>query len=147
MSDDLLLSRQLCFAVQSAARAVERRYGALLAPLGLTYPQYLVMLALWERDDRTVSDLGAALHLDSGTLTPLLKRMEAAGRLTRSRDPQDERQLRVRLTGPGRALRDQAVAIPAAIAAASGLTPDGVAALRDALRRLGDAMRPGRPGP
>ncbi|MFN3614965.1 MAG: MarR family winged helix-turn-helix transcriptional regulator [Rubrimonas sp.] len=142
MSDDLLLSRQLCFAVLSAARAFERRYAALLAPLGLTYPQYLVMLALWARDDQTLRDLGAALHLDSGTLTPLLKRMEAAGHVTRARDREDERLLRVRLTDAGRALRDRAAAIPAAVAASTGLSPAELAALRDAMRRLGDAVRP-----
>jgi DNA-binding MarR family transcriptional regulator len=142
MSDDLLLSRQLCFAIQSAARAFERRYAALLAPLDLTYPQYLVMLALWERDGQTLRDLGAALHLDSGTLTPLLKRMEAAGHVSRARDPYDERLLRVRLTDAGRALRARAEPIPAAIAASAGLPPAQLAALRDAMRRLGDAVRP-----
>ena len=89
--DPLLLDRQICFPLYAATNLLNRRYGPVLRPLGLTYPQYLVMLVLWEEEPQTVGGLGARLYLDSGTLTPLLKRMEAAGHVTRSRDPDDER--------------------------------------------------------
>jgi DNA-binding MarR family transcriptional regulator len=114
MSDQLLrLDRQLCFALYAASRAMTRAYGPVLEPLGLTYPQYLVMLVLWETDDRTVGELGDRLGLDSGTLTPLLKRLEQRELIGRSRDPADERVVRIRLTDAGRALRDQATPRPA----------------------------------
>jgi DNA-binding MarR family transcriptional regulator len=114
MSDQLLrLDRQLCFALYAASRAMTRAYGPVLEPLGLTYPQYLVMLVLWETDDRTVGELGDRLGLDSGTLTPLLKRLEQRELIGRSRDPADERVVRIRLTDAGRALRDQATHVPA----------------------------------
>ena len=89
--DPLLLDRQICFPLYAATNLLNRRYGPVLRPLGLTYPQYLVMLVLWEEEPQTVGGLGTRLYLDSGTLTPLLKRMEAAGHVTRSRDPDDER--------------------------------------------------------
>src|SRR5204863_1371496 len=98
----------LCFAIYSAGHAFNRIYKPLLAALDLTYPQYLVMVALWSRDDQTVGGLGEKLLLESSTLTPLLKRLEVSGHLTRSRDPADERQVRVRLTDRGSALREQA---------------------------------------
>ena len=106
---ELLLDNQLCFALYSASLAMTKLYKPLLDALGLTYPQYLVMLSLWERDGLTVSELGERLFLDSGTLTPLLKRLEAAGLLVRLRDVQDERRVRITLTGQGRALRDRLV--------------------------------------
>lgn len=141
---ELALTRQLCFAIHATARALDRRYATLLAPLGLTYPQYLAMLALWEGDGPTLRDLGAALHLDSGTLTPLVKRLEAAGLVTRARDPHDERLLRVRLTDAGRTLRAQAQAIPSTVAALSGLSTEEIARLHEAVTALGRAMRPPR---
>lgn len=117
--DWLALDRQLCFALYSASLAMTKLYTPLLAPLGLTYPQYLVMLSLWEHDAVTVSALGQRLHLDSGTLTPLLKRLELAGHLGRQRDIADERRVQVRLTARGRALKRQARQIPPAIACAA----------------------------
>ena len=98
----------LCFAVYSASHAFNRLYKPLLDELGLTYPQYLVMVTLWERDDRTVGEIGERLFLESNTLTPLLKRMEAAGLVSRSRDPADERQVRLRLTAEGKGLVEKA---------------------------------------
>ena len=103
--DALRLSEFLCFAVYSASHAFNRVYKPLLDELGLTYPQYLAMVLLWERDDQTVGSLGEKLFLESSTLTPLLKRLEALGHIRRTRDPNDERQVRVRLTDKGRAIR------------------------------------------
>jgi DNA-binding MarR family transcriptional regulator len=117
--DWLALDRQLCFALYSASLAMTKLYTPLLAPLGLTYPQYLVMLALWEEDGVTVSALGQRVHLDSGTLTPLLKRLELAGHLSRQRDAEDERRVRVHLSPSGRALKTLARQIPPAIACAA----------------------------
>jgi MarR family transcriptional regulator, organic hydroperoxide resistance regulator len=111
----------LCFEVYLANHAFNRVYKPLLDKLHLTYPQYLVMVLLWERDSQTVGELGATLSLESNTLTPLLKRVEALGHIKRSRDPADERQVRVRLTERGRALRAKALHIPGCILAASGL--------------------------
>jgi DNA-binding MarR family transcriptional regulator len=119
----------LCFAIYSAGHALNRVYKPLLDELGVTYPQYLVMVLLWETDDQTVGSLGEKLFLESSTLTPLLKRLEALGHLQRSRDPSDERQVRVRLTKTGRALRAKALRIPACINDAAGLK-------REDLRRL-----------
>lgn len=119
----------LCFAIYSAGHALNRVYKPLLDELGVTYPQYLVMVLLWKTDDQTVGSLGEKLFLESSTLTPLLKRLEALGHLQRSRDPSDERQVRVRLTKTGRALRAKALRIPACINDASGLK-------REDLRRL-----------
>jgi DNA-binding MarR family transcriptional regulator len=101
----LQLDNQVCFALYSASLAMTKLYKPLLEDIGLTYPQYLVMLVLWEGDQLMVSELGERLYLDSGTLTPLLKRLEAAGLLTRLRDAQDERRVRIALTDAGRALR------------------------------------------
>jgi MarR family transcriptional regulator, organic hydroperoxide resistance regulator len=128
-ADWLALDHQLCFALYAASLAMTKAYKPLLAPLDLTYPQYLVMLVLWEMDGDsdsanpaegiTVSQLGERLTLDSGTLTPLLKRLQAQGRLQRQRDPADERRVRLRLTSTGRALRALALPIPQAIACAT----------------------------
>lgn len=118
--DWLQLDRQLCFALYSASLAMTKIYKPLLEPLGLTYPQYLVLLALWERDGLAVNELGERLFLDSGTLTPLLKRLEAAGLVQRSRDATDERRVLLQLTAAGRALKRRAAAVPRSIAAASG---------------------------
>jgi DNA-binding MarR family transcriptional regulator len=115
----LQLDNQLCFALYSTSLAMTKLYKPLLADLGLTYPQYLVMLVLWERDGVTVSELGERLYLDSGTLTPLLKRLEAAGHLSRIRDVQDERRVHISLTAAGRKLKTRAAKIPACILSAS----------------------------
>jgi len=136
----LKLDDFLCFEVYSANHAFNRVYQQLLDKLHLTYPQYLVMALLWERDDQTVGELGARLSLESNTLTPLLKRLETLGPIQRSRDPADERQVRVRLTESGRSLRAKALHIPGCILAASGLDVrtsqqlmTGIATLRRAL--------------
>ncbi|HEV2676931.1 MAG TPA: MarR family transcriptional regulator [Aliidongia sp.] len=131
-----MLSNQLCFAVYAAAHAFNKTYKSLLEPLDLTYPQYLVMLVLWEGDDLTVKELGERLFLDSGTLTPLLKRLETAGRVRRMRDPSDERQVRITLTDAGRALRDKAAAVPPALLCATGLDVPSAVGLKDELARL-----------
>jgi DNA-binding MarR family transcriptional regulator len=115
----LLLDNQLCFALYSTSLAMTKLYKPLLDELGLTYPQYLVMLALWETDGVTVSQLGERLTLDSGTLTPLLKRLEAAGFITRVRSAEDERRVHVTLTAAGRRLKARAARIPPCIAAAT----------------------------
>ena len=115
--DDLI-----CFAVYSAGHAFNRVYKPLLDELGLTYPQYMVMISLWAKDDQTVGELGELLFLESSTLTPLLKRLETIGYLTRSRDPADERQVRIRLSNAGRALQKKARDIPRCILEASGLS-------------------------
>ena len=132
----LALDHQLCFALYSSSLAMTKLYKPLLAPLGLTYPQYLVMLALWETDDLSVSQLGERLWLDSGTLTPLLKRLEAAGLLQRQRDAGDERRVRLQLTSAGRRLREQAEAIPRAIACASSCELDEISRLTQQLKTL-----------
>ena len=136
----LLLASQLCFAVYSTAHALNRVYKPLLEGLGLTYPQYLVMLILWERDGLTVSEIGERLHLDSGTLTPLLKRLEGAGLVRRARDAEDERQVRVALTPRGRALREKAKPIPAAIACAAGQSGEALQRLKGELVALRDEL-------
>ncbi|MCA3241256.1 MAG: MarR family transcriptional regulator [Rubrivivax sp.] len=118
----LALDRQLCFALYASSMAMTKLYKPLLEPLGLTYPQYLVMLVLWERDGLGVGEIGERLALDSGTLTPLLKRLEQAGLVLRLRDADDERRVRVALSATGRALRSHAEAVPQAIASASGCT-------------------------
>src|SRR5262245_57775875 len=106
--DALLLEQQLCFALYNASRALIRAYGPLLEPLGLTYPQYLAMLILWEEKSASVKKLGERLALDSGTLTPLLKRLEQRGLVTRRRDTEDERVVRIELTPEGQKLRSKA---------------------------------------
>ncbi|WP_273727438.1 MarR family winged helix-turn-helix transcriptional regulator [Brucella gallinifaecis] len=116
----LNLSDMVCFAIYSTANALTRAYQPILSKLELTYPQFLVMIVLWEQDNRTVSEIGAKLNLDSGTLTPLLKRLESAGHIARRRDPQDERQVRITLTDQGRALRTEAEAIPEQVFCALG---------------------------
>ncbi|NKY20098.1 MarR family winged helix-turn-helix transcriptional regulator [Tsukamurella spumae] len=114
-ADPLALERQVCFALALANRAVLSVYRPILAPMGLTHPQYLVMLALWDSSPRSVKDLAATLQLDSPTLSPLLKRLEAQGLLTRGRAADDERRIDVELTEAGRALREQALAVPPAV--------------------------------
>jgi DNA-binding MarR family transcriptional regulator len=129
-------SEFLCFAIYAASHAFTRVYKPLLDAVGLTYPQYLVMVQLWKKDDQTVGNLGDRLFLESSTLTPLLKRLEALGVLRRSRDPDDERQVRIRLTDHGRSLRHRAADIPRCIAAASGLTSGDARRLLDEMTAL-----------
>ncbi|MGL4289559.1 MAG: MarR family winged helix-turn-helix transcriptional regulator [Phreatobacter sp.] len=139
-NDGLKLSDQLCFAVYSAAHAFNRVYKPHLERLGLTYPQYLVMLVLWEQDDQTVKAIGERLALDSGTLTPLLKRLEAAGMVRRQRNPADERSVKVSLTEQGRQLRGKAGGVPIAMACAMGRSLPEVARLKNELAALRDAL-------
>lgn len=145
--DPLLLDRQVCFPLYAATNLLNRLYTPVLAELGLTYPQYLVMLVLWEHEPQTVGALGARLYLDSGTLSPLLKRMETAGLVERGRDPADERRVVVRLTPQGRALRARAEHVPATVG--GGYTPDGIDELRESVRSLVAilAQRDGRKTP
>ena len=132
--DPLLLDRQVCFPLYAATNLLNRLYGPVLRPLGLTYPQYLVMLVLWEEEPQTVGALGARLYLDSGTLTPLLKRMEQAGHVSRTRDAEDERRVLIGLTERGRALRADALHVPETIA--GGRSPEGLDELRKGVRKL-----------
>ncbi|WP_022892305.1 MarR family winged helix-turn-helix transcriptional regulator [Agromyces subbeticus] len=135
--DDLLaLENQVCFALAVAARGVIGVYRPILEPLGLTHPQYLVMLALWQRSPRTVRDLGEALQLEPATLSPLLKRLEAQGYLTRERNARDERALDVALTDAGRALRARALEIPPQVVDRLGMSVDELGSLRDRLTEV-----------
>ena len=136
----LLLGNQLCFAIYSTAHAFNRVYKPLLKRLGLTYPQYLVMLVLWERDDLPVKDIGERLFLDSGTLTPLLKRLEAAELIKRTRGTEDERQVLIALTSRGHALREKARAVPHAILAASACSLTELSAMKNELVALRDRL-------
>jgi len=136
----LLLDNQLCFALYSASLAMTKLYKPLLDELGLTYPQYLAMLALWERDGVTVSSLGERLSLDSGTLTPLLKRLEAAGLVARIRDVADERRVHVSLTAAGRKLKARAQKIPGCVLDASGCSLGDLVALTRELRGLRERL-------
>ncbi len=136
----LQLDNQICFAVYSAGHAFNRVYKPLLEKLGLTYPQYLAMLVLWERDNVPVKEIGEKLFLDSGTLTPLLKRLEAAGLVKRTRGAKDERQVIVALTPEGRALREKAGAVPQGILGATGCTVDELVAMKDEIVALRDRL-------
>jgi DNA-binding MarR family transcriptional regulator len=136
----LLLDNQLCFALYSASLAMTKLYKPLLDKLGLTYPQYLVMLALWEEDGVVVSSLGERLSLDSGTLTPLLKRLETAGLVSRIRDVDDERRVRISLTAAGRKLKQRAQAIPACILAATQCSLPELMQLTRELHRLREQL-------
>lgn len=134
------MDRQLCFALYSASRAMTAAYRPILSELNLTYPQYLVLLVLWEEDQVTVRRLGERLQLDSGTLSPLLKRLEANGFIRRERSLHDERQVEVTLTPAGRKLEGKAQCIPERLGAQTGITEQEAADLRDAIRRLADAL-------
>jgi DNA-binding MarR family transcriptional regulator len=138
--DPLLLRNQICFAVYSAAHAFNRVYKPLLDRLGLTYPQYLVMMVLWERDGVPVKDIGEKLFLDSGTLTPLLKRLEAAELVKRTRSTEDERQVLIALTPKGHALREQARAVPQAILASSACSVGELLTMKNELVALRDRL-------
>ena len=132
----LALDRQLCFALYATSLAMTKAYKPLLAPLGLTYPQYLVLLVLWERDGITVSAVGERLRLDSGTLTPLLKRLAQQGLVERRRDAADERRVRLHLTTSGRALQTDAAQVPQAMACATGCDLAEIADLTARLNSL-----------
>ncbi|MEV0422699.1 MarR family winged helix-turn-helix transcriptional regulator [Streptosporangium canum] len=136
----MLLENQLCFDVHAASRALDGVYRKELRELGLTYPQYLAMMVLWERQPVTVKELGVALHLDSGTLSPLLKRLEAAGLVRRERSAADERSVLVRLTPEGAGLRRRALEVPARIFEAAGLDLAEAIELQGTLRRLTAAL-------
>ena len=138
--DPQRLDNQICFAVYSAAHAFNRVYKPLLDRLGLTYPQYLVMLVLWERDDVPVKDIGEKLFLDSGTLTPLLKRLEAAHLVRRTRSREDERQVLIALTPQGHTLKDKARAVPQSILAASDCSVSELVAMKDEIVALRDRL-------
>ena len=132
----LLLDKQLCFALYSASLAMTKRYVPLLSTINLTYPQYLVMLVLWEQDGLTVTALGERLYLNSGTLTPLLKRMEASGLLVRARSQEDERSVLVSLTPEGKKLKVHAAAIPSCVAEVSHCSLSELMALSQQLKAL-----------
>ncbi|RPE01034.1 MarR family transcriptional regulator [Candidatus Pantoea deserta] len=140
----LLVDQQLCFALYSANLAMNKVYRQLLSQLDITYPQYLVMLVLWAKDDLTVSEIGEQLFLDSATLTPLLKRLESAGLIHRQRSRQDERQVVVTLTEQGRALQSRASAIPEAIQCATACDDDTLLALKNELDLLRDNLNRSR---
>ncbi|RPE29389.1 MarR family winged helix-turn-helix transcriptional regulator [Kitasatospora cineracea] len=135
-ADLLLLDQQICFSLNAASRAFGGVYRTALKDLGLTYPQYLVMLVLWEHGSLPVKQLGERLRLDSGTLSPLLKRLEAAGLVARERSPEDERSVIVTPTPAGRALREGATAVPRRILAAAGLPLEELRTLRELLTRV-----------
>ncbi|PKA40239.1 MarR family winged helix-turn-helix transcriptional regulator [Rhizobium sullae] len=130
------LEKQLCFAVYATAHAFTRAYKPILDKVGLTYPQYLVMLVLWEKAELPVKTIGEQLDLDSGTLSPLLKRLEQTGLIKRTRDARDERQVIVSLTPKGRSMKSEAGTIMAAIGQAAGCTLDEMAEIRGALQKL-----------
>lgn len=135
------LDEQICFALYSASRALTARYRELLAPLGITYPQYLALLVLWESDAITVSELGHRLHLDSGTLSPLLRRLEGAGLVSRARRSDDERSVGVTLTPAGDDLRILAAGIPEQVCAATGFDVAAIGALQQQVNSLAAHVR------
>ncbi|AYN41033.1 MarR family transcriptional regulator [Streptomyces dangxiongensis] len=139
-ADWLRLDRQICFSLHATSRAFNGVYRVILKDLGLTYPQYLVLLVLWERDDLPVKALGERLRLDSGTLSPLLKRLEGAGLVRRERSAEDERSVRVRLTDEGAALRERALEVPRRIMTATGFDLAEIAGLRTRLDQLTTAL-------
>lgn len=140
MSDAPRLNRQVCFALYSASKAATAVYRPMLDELGLTYPQYLVMLVLWESEPRSVRELGEELGLDSGTLSPLLKRLESLGLVERRRSAEDERRVEVFLTEAGTALSSKATGIPKHLADAAGLSAAELDQLRETLRKLTSAL-------
>jgi MarR family transcriptional regulator, organic hydroperoxide resistance regulator len=137
----LLIDNQLCFALYSASLAMSKVYKPHLEALGLTYPQYVVMLVLWEQDGQTVSDIGERLFLDSGTLTPLLKRLEAAALISRTRDSEDERRVLIQLTAQGRKLKTRAASIPACMLEAAQCSLAEVRSLTDKVKALRNRLK------
>ena len=144
MTDAPRLNRQVCFALYSASRAATAVYRPVLEELGLTYPQYLVMLVLWENEPRGVKELGEELGLDSGTLSPLLKRLESLGLVERRRSGEDERRVAIHLTAAGRELSSKAGALPKRLAEAAGLTAEELDQLHNTLARLTAALHNAR---
>ena len=140
MSDDMKLENFICFAMYTANHAMNRVYKPLLDELGLTYPQYLVMVALWEEDGQTVGGIGDKLFLESSTLTPLLKRLEAAGLIRRERSKEDERVVVIRLSDEGKALKTKAATVPNCIVDATGSEFDQLKRLRAEIIALRDAL-------
>lgn len=136
MSNPLLLDEQLCFPFYAISREITKRYRPLLDPLGLTYPQYLVMLVLWEEDEQSLKAVGERLHLDSGTLTPLLKKLEVSGLVRRVKNPTDERHIKITLTAEGRDLRQQAERIPLALKKVLGVSEEDLELVKQTLNRL-----------
>jgi DNA-binding MarR family transcriptional regulator len=136
IDNPLALEQQVCFALAVASRSVIALYRPVLEPMGLTHPQYLVMLVLWEFEPVSVKHLSGMLQLDPGTISPLLKRLESAGLLRRERDPRDERALAVALTAKGRALREQALKVPPAIVSRLGMDIDELTQLHERLTRV-----------
>ena len=136
-----VLDEQLCFALYTASRAMTSCYRPMLDAMGLTYPQFLVLLVLWERGDSSVTGIGTALQLETGTLSPLLKRLETTGFITRTRQAEDERSVVVGLTDAGRALEERAATVQREVSDATGMTDDEIAALRATLRRLTGNLR------
>jgi MarR family transcriptional regulator, organic hydroperoxide resistance regulator len=139
--NNLLLEDHLCFSLYACSRAILRQYRPYLDELNLTYPQYLVLLVLWEKGQSTVKELGESLDLDSGTLTPLLKRMESNHLVERRRDPSDERVVTVRLTEEGRLLKDKANCIPKVLLEKVGLNPQEMQTLNGAIKKLLDQVK------
>lgn len=140
VTNELALDRQVCFALYSASRATTAVYRPMLERLGVTYPQYLVLLVLWEKDGRGVREICVELDLDTGTLSPLLKRLEGLGLIERRRLTTDERRVEIHLTEAGKALRSEAVDIPRQLAGKTGMTTKDLEHLRDALVTLTDAL-------
>lgn len=138
------LNEFLCFTIYSTGHALTQFYRPILEAIGLTYPQYLVMVALWAKDDQIIKDLGSRLFLESSTLTPLVKRMESAGLISRCRDPKDERQVRVKLTDKGKALKSDALKVPGCIQSAVGLTAENVVEIQAAIAGIRDRLIEGR---
>jgi len=136
-----VLDEQLCFALYTASRAMTSCYRPMLDAMGLTYPQFLVLLVLWERGDSSVTGIGTALQLETGTLSPLLKRLETTGFITRTRQAEDERSVVVGLTDAGRALEERAATVQREVSDATGMTDDEIAALRATLQRLTGNLR------
>ena len=134
----LKLDNQLCFPLYAAARRIVNEYTPLLKPFGLTYTQYIAFMVLWEKDDITVGEMGARLHLDNGTITPLLKKLEQGGYITRSRSVSDERIVRISLTEEGRAMKDKVAEIPLKIGSCVNLTPEEGATLYRLLYKVID---------
>jgi DNA-binding MarR family transcriptional regulator len=145
--DPLALERQVCFALSIATRSVLSVYRPLLEPMSLTHPQYLVMLALWGQSPLTVKELGEMIQLDAPTLSPLLKRLESAGMVTRTRDARDERHLRIELTSRGRDLRENALRVPPAVVAKLGMRLSDLEDLHKALTALNESARRAGVGP
>ena len=140
MPASVLLDSQLCFSLYATSMAVSRIYKPLLDRLGITYPQYLVLLALWEGDGRAINSIAARLGLESSTVTPLVKRLESAGLVTRARNPEDERQLQVRLTERGVGLQEECGCLAETLIARSGMVLKRLAALNEEIKTLREAL-------